>query len=357
MVSLSEFYNNKKIYVTGHSGFKGAWLCAILHRLKAKIFGYSLAPKTIKDLYNFLPKSIFTNDTINNILNYDALKNDLHLAQPDILFHFAAQPLVRESYKNPLDTFNTNIIGTSNILEIIKGLSQKCVVVCITTDKVYENQEWDYPYRENDRLGGYDPYSASKAAAELVIKSFSNSFFNINNFSTHQKSICSVRAGNVVGGGDWSVDRLIPDVIKSIQNNQILKLRNPEATRPWQHVLEPLTGYLLLAEKVYHNPILQGAYNFGPLHNEELKVSELIKIIQKNYHELQVLFDDNPHPHEAGKLALDISKVTKTLNWKPQLNANDTIQWTFDWYFQNKTDIFQFTKQQIDKYFSLFNKI
>jgi CDP-glucose 4,6-dehydratase len=253
--AFNNFFRGKKVFLTGHTGFKGSWMLALLKQLGAVTTGYALAPDTNElALYNVIRGDEACNSIIADIRDKAVLNASIIQAQPDIIFHFAAQPLVRYSYTNPIETFEVNTLGTANVLDAIKLLDKKCSVVIITTDKVYENKEWDYPYRETDRLGGYDPYSASKAAAEIVVDSYRNSFFNTAHFNTHQKSVATARAGNVIGGGDFSADRIIPDIIRALQNNKVINIRNPNAVRPWQHVLEPIAGYLLLAKKLYEDP-------------------------------------------------------------------------------------------------------
>ncbi|MCX8472999.1 MAG: CDP-glucose 4,6-dehydratase [Sediminibacterium sp.] len=351
------FFKNKKIFITGHTGFKGAWLSLWLFNLGAKITGYSLPPKTSEDIFHFLPSNCFVKSIIADIRNYAELEQNIIQSNPDIIFHLAAQPLVRESYFNPLETFDINIMGTANLLNCVRKLSKKCTIICVTTDKVYENKEWHYAYREVDRLGGYDPYSSSKAAAELIIHSFSQSFFNRNNYNEHLKIISSVRAGNVFGGGDFSTDRLIPDIIKNIQSNKPITIRNPNSIRPWQHVLEPLCGYLSLAEKNYKNPAISGAYNFGPFINQQYNVQKLAELIVKHYGKGNLEFNQNSNQiHEAKNLQLDISKSQSVLNWSPVLNFDLAIKWTTNWYKQKPEKKLAFSLLQIKKYQSLIFK-
>ena len=258
------FWQNKRVLVTGQSGFKGSWMVIWLQQMGAKVCGVSLPPQTAPNLFTLASiEALCEESHFCDIRDAKHLENTMAAFQPDIVFHLAAQALVRASYADPLDTFATNVMGTAHLLEAIRLISDVKVALMITTDKVYKNREWIWPYREEDPLGGHDPYSAGKAASEMVIESYYQSFLK------HQdKAIASVRAGNVIGGGDWSADRLIPDAIRAWQNKQVLNIRNPEAIRPWQHVLEPLSGYLLLAEKLWQNPEKTGAYNFGPLSSE-----------------------------------------------------------------------------------------
>lgn len=239
-------YKGKKVLLTGHTGFKGSWMLAWLQQLGATVKGYALAPENETDLYYLLDADKLCDSVIADIRDQNKISEVVKEFQPDFVFHFAAQPLVRRSYKMPVYTFEVNVMGTANVLEAVRHLSKSCSVVIVTTDKVYENKEWGIPYRETDPLGGYDPYSASKAAAEMVVSSCRNSFFNPGDFEKHKKGVASARAGNVIGGGDRAKDRIIPDIIRGIEKNESIVVRNPEAVRPWQHVLEPLSGYLLL---------------------------------------------------------------------------------------------------------------
>jgi CDP-glucose 4,6-dehydratase len=353
---LSSVYFGKKVFLTGHTGFKGSWLLSWLHLLGAHVKGYSLAPENENDLYNRIEGDSICESIIADIRSKELLKKEILEYQPDFIFHLAAQPLVRLSYAIPLETFDINIMGTAYVLDAVKALEKPCAIIIITTDKVYENKEWVYPYRENDNLGGYDPYSASKACVELLVNSYRSSFFNIHNYIKHNKAFASARAGNVIGGGDWSKDRIIPDIIKSLSDNKSICVRNPSSIRPWQHVLEPLSGYLLLGANLAANPIeYSGSYNFGPQAEDTLSVEDLVKIIIKlwgtgSFHKL----DSNDQPHEAGILKLDISKSIQKLNWRPKLGAHEAILWTIDWYKNTDTVSEQkFTFDQISNYSNL----
>jgi CDP-glucose 4,6-dehydratase len=269
----------------------------------------------------------------------------------------AAQPLVRLSYEIPAETFEVNIIGTANVLDAVRVLEKPCAVVLITTDKVYHNNEWIYPYRENDRLGGYDPYSASKACAELVIDSYRNSFFNTKTYPTHQKAIAVARAGNVIGGGDWSQDRLIPDIAKAFAAENAVMVRNPNSVRPWQHVLEPVIGYLLLGANLAKDPMkFSQAYNFGPHLSDALLVEEMLKLAIDSWGKGEYVVEKiQGQPHEAGLLKLDISKAINELNWQPKMNAKQAVSMTMDWYSAfnlNKKEISDFTTLQIKEFIS-----
>lgn len=355
LVNLGTIYKGKKVFITGHTGFKGSWLLKILHLLGANIKGYALAPESDIDLYNLLNGVTLCESVIGNLLDREKLLNEVSTFKPDFIFHLAAQPLVRLSYEIPSQTFEVNAIGTANLLDAVRSLENPCAVILITTDKVYHNNEWDYPYRENDRLGGYDPYSASKACAELIIDSYRNSFFNVSNYNEHQKALAVGRAGNVIGGGDWSKDRLMPDIVRSLSNNEPIIVRNPVSVRPWQHVLEPLVGYLKLGINLFQNPVKYSeAFNFGPNLSDALSVETMVKIAierwGKGTYEKQ---SSNNQPHEAGLLKLDISKTINKLDWNPKLNASEAVSMTIDWYkayFERTSNIIDFTEQQIKSF-------
>jgi CDP-glucose 4,6-dehydratase len=349
---LKKNYIGKKVFLTGHTGFKGAWLLKTLKILGAEVKGYALAPQHIDDLFNLINGNDICDSVISDLRDRKTLTAAVLDFQPDFIFHLAAQPLVRLSYKIPSETFEVNAIGTANLLDAVKLLEKSCSVVLITTDKVYHNNEWEYPYRENDRLGGYDPYSASKACAELVIDSYRNSFFNISKYEAHKKGIAVARAGNVIGGGDWSKDRLIPDIAKALGSNQKILIRNPNSVRPWQHVLEPVTAYLQLGSNLSTDPVkFSNAYNFGPYDTDALPVVDMLNLAltcwgNGNFKIEQI---DN-QLHEAGLLKLDISKALAELGWKPKLDAKGAVKMTMDWYktFKvNKPDIIRFTDSQI----------
>ena len=349
---LSTIYAGKKVFLTGHTGFKGAWMLKTLSLLGAEVKGYALAPQTENDLFYLIKGEHLCNSIIGDLRDKKRLEEEILNFEPDFIFHLAAQPLVRLSYEIPVETFETNIIGTANVLDAARSLTKACSIVLITTDKVYHNNEWIHPYREIDRLGGYDPYSASKACAELVIDSYRNSFFNVKMYDHHQKGIAVARAGNVIGGGDWSKDRLIPDIIRSLISNKTITIRNPNAVRPWQHVLEPVVGYLSLGMHLSTDALKYGdAYNFGPEAGDALSVESMLKLAVQywgkgNY---EVVNEVN-QPHEAGLLKLDISKVASHLNWHPKMNVNETINFTLEWYkmFENDiSNIESFTQDQI----------
>lgn len=349
--SLS-YYKGKKVFVTGHTGFKGAWLITWLHLLGATVKGYALATQNDKDLFNTIAQEISLENVFADIRNKEKLQEEISNFQPDLVFHLAAQALVRRSYEIPSETFEINAVGTANVLEAVNKLSNKCTVIVITTDKVYHNKEIDYHYKETDELGGYDPYSASKAATEIVVNSFRNSFFNPQKYSVHQKAVASVRAGNVIGGGDWNKDRIIPDIIRSLVADEPIAVRNPLAVRPWQHVLEPVNGYLLLGILLDKNAqIYSGAYNFGPLPTDHLPVNKLVDIAIDCWGSgAWIDTSESTHLHEANLLQLDITKAATVLNWKPKLTSTQAIEWTIGWYKQNQEDLFNYTLIQIKNY-------
>lgn len=355
---LKNTYAGKKVFLTGHTGFKGSWLLQILHLLGADVKGYALAPETEPNLYDVINGDSLCDSVIADLRNREALTQAVTTFQPDFVFHLAAQPLVRLSYQIPSETFEVNAIGTANVLDAVRALNKPCYAVLITTDKVYHNNEWEYPYRESDRLGGYDPYSASKACTELVIDSYRNSFFNTSQYNAHNKAIAVGRAGNVIGGGDWSKDRLIPDIARALSVDKSIEIRNPNSVRPWQHVLEPLFGYLLLGSKLCNEPLKYSqAYNFGPDVNDTLPVSKMVDMATESWGGGTYFVNQvDGQPHEAGLLKLDISKAIAELNWKPKLNAGQAVSKTIAWYknyYNNPADAQQFTQIQIRDFFDV----
>ncbi len=327
-------YEGKRIFITGHTGFKGSWLTVWLEKIGAVVKGYSLAPDKEQLLFPDLEKKLKCESIFSDIRDKEKLESEIIKFKPDFIFHLAAQALVRYSYSFPVETFETNITGTANLLNSLIKLDRKCTVVIVTTDKVYENREWIYPYRENDELGGYDPYSASKAAAEIVTRSMRNSFFNIKKIKEHKKAVSTARAGNVIGGGDYSRDRIIPDIVKAIRNNETINIRNPESVRPWQHVLDPLSGYLLLGSKLSESPErYTGAFNFGPTPESNLTVRELAERAVKFFGKGKLKISGKKNgPHEAGLLKLDISKANTELGWKPVWDSVTAVEKTIRWY-------------------------
>lgn len=350
------FYKNKKILITGNTGFKGSWLTLWLKEIGATVFGYSLKINTSPSLFEILKLENKIDDIFyENICNLQLFKSFLLKKEPDIIFHFAAQPIVKTSYENPVSTFETNTIGTMNVLESVRYLKKKCIVIIITTDKVYENKEWIYPYRETDRLGGYDPYSSSKVCAEIITNSYYNSFFNIINYEQHGKKIAVARAGNVIGGGDWSDNRIIPDLVNSFLNNSSLELRSPDSIRPWQFVLESLCGYLTLGEFLFNNPpnTLFYSFNFGPNSSDLMSVGELSNYAINIFEKGKIKINKSDKFHETNFLSLDPTKANKILSWKSLLTTKEAISETVKWYkyyYENNIDIEEYTINQIRDY-------
>jgi CDP-glucose 4,6-dehydratase len=348
-----KFWQNKRIFLTGHTGFKGSWLTLWLKHLEAIVTGYALAPNTEPSLFDLADVAVgMQQSIIGDINDFNLLRSSLEKAQPEIVFHLAAQPLVRESYLNPLETYQTNVIGTANVLEICRHIPSIKVIVVITTDKCYENRETDHAYREDEALGGYDPYSSSKAGTELVVSAYRNSFFRKDEGRV-KLGLASARAGNVIGGGDFSKDRLIPDFIRALVDNQPVHLRYPEAIRPWQHVLEPLRGYLMLAEALWHDPDkFSQAWNFGPYRHDVKTVAEIIDLLIHDFGKGSKTVDVIKHPHEAHFLKLDIQKAERELNWHPQLNIEQALNLVKAWYktWLEGSNMLDCTLKQINNY-------
>ena len=334
--TFSGIFKDCKVLITGHTGFKGSWLALLLHQLGADVYGYALEPPTNPSLFKEAGIDKLMTSFIGDIRDFDHLLKVVKQVQPEVIIHMAAQPLVRESYKNPIETYSTNVMGTVNLFEAIRLTSGIKAVVNVTTDKCYENREWNWGYRENEPMGGYDPYSNSKGCSELVTSSFRNSFFNPTDYENHGIALASARAGNVIGGGDWAADRLIPDFFRAISKGEKVLIRSPYAIRPWQHVLDPLSGYLtLIAKLLTKGPAFAQAYNFGPDDNDAQNVEWITKTIcalwgQNASYEI----DNNPQPHESNYLKLDCSKVKAELNWHPRWNISTALQSIVEW---NKT--------------------
>lgn len=356
-MSYLDIYKEKKVFITGHTGFKGSWIVKILSLLGAEIHGYSLSPNTnpslfeVLDIGNLCKKSI-----IADIRDRDRLIKEILEFKPDYIFHLAAQPIVRTSYEIPSETFDINAIGVSNLLESVKILNKpNTFTLVITTDKVYENIEKDYAYKEEDRLGGYDPYSASKACAEIIISSFRHSFFNPKDFDKHRNKIISLRAGNVIGGGDWAKDRLIPDIIRALSENKEIIIRNPNSTRPWQHVLEPLFGYIYSGYLLSKEEVFIDSINFGSNKGDNLRVEDMVKMAievwgEGNYINQKLI----NQPHEANLLKLNIDKANQ-LGWTPKWDASKALKKSIEWYkeYYNNSNleyIRNLTNNQINEY-------
>lgn len=320
------FWAGKRVLVTGHTGFKGSWLSLWLTQLGAEVFGFALEPDTDPALFHQLGLERNLDHRIGDIRDAEALRVRVREAAPDVVLHLAAQPLVLASYKDPLLTWDTNVMGTVHLLEALRGHEKPCAAVMITTDKVYENREWVHPYRESDPLGGHDPYSASKAGSELVISSFARSFF-----SDRPVRIASARAGNVIGGGDWAENRIIPDIVRALQAGQQIDIRNPAARRPWQHVLEPLSGYLRLAERLYDGQA-GTRYNFGPEACDVRPVRDLVEMALHHWPGTWRDCSDPDAPHEAGLLSLGIEQARADLGYVPRWDVSEAMDHTMQWY-------------------------
>jgi CDP-glucose 4,6-dehydratase len=328
-----EFWRDKRVFLTGHTGFKGSWLSLWLHHLNAKVTGFALPPPTQPALFEKARVAETMHSVIGDIRDLDALKRALRESGADIVIHMAAQPLVRLSYDEPLLTYETNVMGTANLLEAVRTCPSVRAVVVVTTDKCYENREWVWGYREDEALGGYDPYSSSKACAEIVTASYRRSYFNPEKYDLHRCAIATARAGNVIGGGDWAMDRLLPDILKAFANRQMVMIRNPHAIRPWQHVLEPLSAYLLLAQRMYSEGCeLAGAWNFGPREVDAQSVQMVVQQLASLWgSEASWKITPGEHPHEAHYLKLDVSKAAAQLGWVPRLPLKDALAWTVAW--------------------------
>lgn len=348
----ASFWKGKTVLVTGHTGFKGSWLSLWLAAMGAKVVGYALPPPTSPSLFELANVARDIHSIEGDVRDADQLQSVVSQHRPDVVLHLAAQALVRPSYQDPVATYASNVMGTVHLLEAIRKTNSVRAVVIVTSDKCYENREWLWPYRENEAMGGYDPYSSSKGCAELVTAAYRNSFF-----SKHGPYIASARAGNVIGGGDWALDRLIPDAANAMLENRALTIRNPAAVRPWQHVLEPLHGYLLLAQKLFEQGSqFAQSWNFGPAVEEAKPVSWVVEQFGAAWGKsIDCHIEQQQQPHEAGLLMLDSSKARNLLGWQPRLDITQALQWTADWYrsYGAQQSMREYTEQQISTYQNL----
>ncbi len=349
-----EFWRGRGVFLTGHTGFKGSWLALWLQSLGARVTGYALAPPTNPNLFTVGSVSSDMQSIIGDIRDEDALHSAMKRAEPEVVIHMAAQPLVRYSYQNPVETYQTNVIGTVNLFEAVRNCPTVRAVLNITTDKCYENQEWMWGYRESDRLGGYDPYSSSKACSELVSSAYRSSYFNPDDYSRHGVTLATARAGNVIGGGDWAEDRLLPDLLAAFLRKQSAIVRNPSSTRPWQHVLEPLSGYLMLAERmVIKGTDYGGGWNFGPRDSEARSVRDMADLVAELWgNGAAWTVRDSGNLHEANLLKLDISKARAMIGWEPVLDLSKALKLLVDWTKQwaEGANMKEFTVTQIHEY-------
>lgn len=354
LVMNSAFWSGKKVFLTGHTGFKGSWLSLWLQKLGAEVTGYALAPPTEQNLFKAANVAEGMHSVIADIRDRGQLISALQQCKPDIVIHMAAQPLVRLSYADPVMTYETNVMGTVNLLDAIRQIESVRAVVNVTSDKCYENKEWPWGYRENEPMGGYDPYSNSKGCAELVTAAFRNSYFNPTHYASHGVAVASARAGNVIGGGDWAQDRLIPDILTALSRNEAVVIRSPKAIRPWQHVLEPLSGYLCLAEKLYvQGAVFAEGWNFGPQPTDAKPVEYIVeKLVQLWGDEASWLLDTSVQPHEAHYLKLDCSKANAQLHWHPKWSLDTTLQKIVTWQkaYLTQSNMQQITLSEISDY-------
>lgn len=350
-------WQGKRVFLTGHTGFKGSWLSLWLQQLGADLCGFSLGPPTNPNLFEAACIARQMKSLTGDIRDLAALSLAMVEHRPEIVIHLAAQPLVRQSYEDPIETYSTNVMGTVNVLEAVRRTDSVRAVVVITTDKCYENVNWEWAYREIDRLGGHDPYSNSKACAELVVSAFRDSYFHPERYSQHGVAIASTRAGNVIGGGDWADDRLVPDIMRALLSNEYVRIRNPHAIRPWQHVLEPLRGYLKLCECLYEiGPGYGEAWNFGPEYSDAAPVLKIVECIGEMWGKgARWKVDEGEHPHEAQMLKLEWSKAAARLKWRPALTLRNALRMTTDWYraWANNAEMRRFTEEQLEAYRSI----
>ncbi|WEK53877.1 MAG: CDP-glucose 4,6-dehydratase [Candidatus Cohnella colombiensis] len=351
---MLQFWQGKSVLLTGHTGFKGSWMSLWLDQLGANVSGYALQPSTTPSLFESCGLGYRMNSVLGDVADLERLKQTIQHSNPEIVFHLAAQPLVRQSYIDPVGTYMTNVMGTIHLLEAVRTCPSVKAVVIITTDKVYDNKEWLWSYREDERLGGKDPYSASKACAELAVNSYRDSYFSDSSFDKHQVAIATARAGNIIGGGDWSQDRLVPDSLKALELDQAITLRNPHAVRPWQHVLAPVHGYLLLAQRLYEEGLdYQGAWNFGPLDQDAQPVLAVVEQLHQLWgSKIPVVVESDQAKPEAQLLKLDSTKARSLLGWNPTWDLNMSLRKIVEWHrsYLAGGDVHKLTLKQIEEY-------
>jgi CDP-glucose 4,6-dehydratase len=354
------FWTNRKIFVTGHTGFKGSWLSLWLDLLGAKVTGYALDPPTRPNLFEQARVAEGMQSIIGDIRDFSRLKFAVAESRPEVVIHLAAQSVVRRSYEDPIETYSSNVMGTVNLLEALRQINEPCVIVVVTSDKCYENREWDWGYRESDALGGHDPYSNSKACTELVASAFRDSYFSAAKEQAVPVKLATARAGNVIGGGDWTRDQLVPDLMRAFVSRQACLIRNPHSIRPWQFVMEPLRGYLMLAKRLYQqHESFASAWNFGPAHSDEKPVSYIANQLAELWGEgASWREDEADHRREAHFLKLDFSKTHARLGWESSIPLDKALEWTAEWYRSsaNGADIRQLTRAQIERYETLLKE-
>lgn len=354
MMPDPNFWKNRRVLITGHTGFKGSWLSLWLDALGANATGYALAPPTEPSLFEQAHVGSAIRSIEGDIRDFEKFKTSIRDVHPEVIIHMAAQTIVRRGYEDPIETYSTNVLGTVNLFEAVRQLKHPCIVVNVTSDKCYHNREWVWAYREEDAMGGHDPYSNSKGCAELVSSAFRDSFFAPELYSEHGVALATARAGNVIGGGDWTANQLIPDLMRAFLAKEACLIRNPNATRPWEFVLEPLRGYLLLAENLAKDPAkFASGWNFGPVDDDARPVSWIAnKLIDAWGEGARWIHDGSVHPHEANLLKLDASKAKRYLNWHPVLPLGSALEWIVDWYhaYERGKDLESITREQLMTY-------
>lgn len=357
MMPNRNFWNNRRVFLTGHTGFKGSWLCLWLEALGAEVTGYALAPPTTPNLFEQARVAGSLHSIIADIRDFERMKKAISESRPEVVIHMAAQTVVRRGYDDPIETYSTNVIGTVNLLEAVRQLDLHCAIVNVTSDKCYHNREWVWAYREDDMMGGHDPYSNSKACAELVSSAYRDSFFSSGAHESHPVALGTARAGNVIGGGDWTANQLIPDLMRAFLAQESCLIRNPYATRPWQFVLEPLRGYMVLAERLFDDPkTFASGWNFGPAEDDAKPVSWIADRLAHHWgNRAGWTRDGSAHPHEANLLKLDASRAKSLLEWRPLLPLDAALDWIVTWYrsFQQQADLEELTRSQIAQYEAL----